>query len=302
MPPAKKKRAGWWRYLKEAFSYRWNLLLFGGAAAAALISPQPDIVLPLVMAGELAYLGGLTTLPRFQAAIDAKARAEERGERGGSLATGSAPAPQAKKQQLAEILGSLEPDRRSRFLRLRARCVEMARIANAVRGETRDESGAAAELRTPALDRLLWGFLKLLLSQQALGRFLKAADGAAIEKQLAELKVKQEKAAKKGDERIVKAITDAVVTAELRLDNYQKARDNDEFISIELDRIETKIQALTEMAISHQDPGDLSLQVDAVAEGMSHTEETIKDLQAITGLGSDASEAPSILGSDLEVQ
>jgi hypothetical protein len=297
MPPPKKKRAGWFRYLKEAFMYRWNLLFFGGAAAAALLSPSPDIVLPLVVAGELAYLGGLATLPRFQAAIDAKARAEDRG-----LATGSAPAPQGKKQQLAEILGTLEPDRRSRFLRLRARCVEMARIANAVRGETRDASGAAAELRTPALDRLLWGFLKLLLSQQALQRFLKAADGGAIERQLADLKVKQEKAAKKGDERIVRAVTDAVVTAELRLDNYQKARDNDEFITIELDRLENKIQALTEMAISHQDPGELSVQVDAVAEGLSQTEQTIKDLQAITGLSSESSEAPSILGHDIEEQ
>lgn len=296
-PPPGKKKAGWFRYLKEAFTYRWNLLFFGGAAAAALLSPSPDVVLPLVMAGEMAYLGGLTTLPRFQAAIDAKARAEDRG-----LATGSAPPRQEKRAQLAEILGSLEVERRTRFLRLRARCVEMARIANAVRGEMRDASGAAAELRTPALDRLLWGFLKLLLSQQALQRFLKAADGAAIQKQLADLKVKQEKAAAKGDDRIVKAVTDAVVTAELRLENYQKAHDNDEFISIELDRLENKIQALTEMAISHQDPGDLSVQVDAVAEGLSATEQTIKDLQSITGLSSESAEAPSILGSDLEVQ
>lgn len=292
-----KKKAGWLRYLKEAFTYRWNLLFFGGAAAAAFLSPSPDIVLPLVLAGEMAYLGGLATLPRFQAAIDAKARSEEKG-----LATASAPSPQGKRQALAELLGSLEPDRRSRFLRLRARCLEMQRIANAVRGETRDASGAAAELRTPALDRLLWGFLKLLLSQQALQRFLRAADGPAIQKQLADLKIKQERAAKKGDERIVKAIADAVVTAELRLDNYQKAHDNDEFITIELDRLENKIQALVEMAISHQDPGDLSVQVDAVAEGLSQTEQTIKDLQAITGLTTGSTEAPSILGNDLEVQ
>lgn len=292
-----KRRAGWFRYLKEAFVYRWNLLLFGGAAAAAAISGHADVALPLVMAGEVAYLGGLTTLPRFQAAIDAKSRSEDRG-----LATASAPPPQEKKQQLAEILGSLEPDRRSRFLRLRARCMEMQRIANAVRGETRDESGASTELRTPALDRLLWGFLKLLLSQQALQRFLKAADGPAIQKQLADLKAKQEKAKAKGDERIVRAVADAVVTAELRLENYQKANDNDEFIDVELDRLENKIQALTEMAISHQDPGDLSTQLDAVAEGMTQTEQTIKDLQSITGLGQDATEAPQIMGTDVEAQ
>ncbi len=289
-----KKKAGWFRYVKEAFTYRWNLLLFGGAAAAALLSPSPDIVLPLVAAAELAYLGGLTTLPRFQAAIDARARAEERG-----LSTGSAPPAQDRQKKLADVLGSLEAERRNRFLRVRARCVEMQRIANAVRGDTRDESGAAAELRTPALDRLLWVFLKLLLSQQALGRFLRAADGAAIKTQLDELMAKQRAAEEKKDERILRSITDSVATATLRLENYEKAKSNAEFVGVELDRIENKIQALTEMAISHQDPNELSIQVDAVAEGMSQTEETIRELQAITGLGSDTSEAPSILATDV---
>jgi hypothetical protein len=288
------KKAGWFRYVKEAFMYRWNLLLFGGAAAAAILSPSPDIVLPLVAAGELLYLGGLTTLPRFQGAIDAKARSEERG-----LSTGSAPPAQDKQKKLADILGSLESDRRNRFLRVRARCVEMQRIANAVRGDTRDESGAAAELRAPALDRLLWVFLRLLLSQQALGRFLRAADGEAIKVQLADLTAKQRAAEEKKDERILRSITDSVATATLRLENYEKAKSNAEFVAVELDRIENKIQALTEMAISHQDPNELSVQVDAVADGMSQTEETIRELQAITGLGHDTNDAPSILATDV---
>lgn len=289
-----RKKAGWWRYVKEAFTYKWNLLIFGGAAAAALLSPSPDIVLPLVAAAEIAYLGGLTTLPRFQAAIDARARSEERG-----LSTGSAPPSQDRQKKLADVLGSLEPERRNRFLRVRARCVEMQRIANAVRGDTRDESGAAAELRAPALDRLLWVFLRLLLSQQALTRFLRAADGDAIKQQLDDLIAKQRAAEAKKDERILRSITDSVATASLRLENYEKAKSNAEFVGVELDRIENKIQALTEMAISHQDPNELSIQVDAVAEGMSQTEQTIRDLQSITGLGSDSSEAPSILNAEV---
>ena len=289
-----RPKAGWARYLKEAFLYRWNLLLFGGAAAAALLSPSPDIVLPLVAAGEVAYLAGLTTLPRFQSAIDAKARSEERG-----LATGSAPPPAEKQKKLTDVLGSLDPERRNRFLRVRARCVEMQRIANAVRGDTRDESGAAAELRTPALDRLLWVFLRLLLSQQALNRFLQAANGPAISQQLDELKAKQVAAEQKGDDRILRSIVDSVATAQLRLDNYEKARSNAEFVSVELDRIETKIQAMTEMAISHQDPNELSIQVDAVADGMTQTEQTIRELQAITGLGHESDEPPAILGTDV---
>lgn len=294
-----RKKAGLFRYLKEAFLFRWNLLIFGGAAAAAVISGRPDVALPLVAAGEIAYLAGLTSLPRFQAAIDAKARNEARG----SLASQRADAQSESgaRQKLVDVLGSLEPERRNRFLRLRARCVEMQRIATAVRGETHDASGASHELRAPALDRLLWVFLRLLLSQQAIERFLRATVGAAIAKNLEQLQVRQRDAEKKGDERMLRSIVDAIATAELRKDNHEKARGNAEFISLELDRIEQKIQALTEMAISHQNPDELSVQVDAVADGMAQTEQTIRELQAITGLGAEET-TPSILGGDLQAE
>ncbi|MBK9030429.1 MAG: hypothetical protein IPL61_03660 [Myxococcales bacterium] len=290
---SRRKRAGWFRYVQEAFTYRWNLLILGGAAAAAVISGRPDVALPLVAAGEIAYLAALTTLPRFQGAIDAKARSEEGGGTAAAVTGGA-----SSRQRLQDVLGSLEPDRRNRFLRLRARCVEMQRIANAVRGDTSDTSGAAAELRTPALDRLLWVFLRLLLSQQALGRFLRAADGAGIGKQLDELVARQKEAETKGDDRILRSLVDSVATAQMRLDNFNKAKGNAEFVTVELDRIESKIQALTEMAISHQNPDELSIQVDAVAAGMSQTEETIRELQSITGLG-DHQDAPSILSTDV---
>ena len=292
---AEKKKAGWLRYVKEAFMYRWNLLLFGGAAAAALISPAPDVVLPLVAAGELAYLAGLTTLPRFQGAIDAKARAEERGG-----IAGPAPAEaQDSRERLLEVLNSIEPERRNRFLRLRARCVEMQRIANAVRGDTRDSSGASTELRTPALDRLLWMFLRLLLAQQAIERFLKTTDGAVLKKNMANLEERQKGIAGKGDERMERSLKDAMATAQVRLDNYAKAESNFEFVALELDRIEQKIQALAETAVSHENPDELSVQVDAVADGMAQTEATIRELQAITGLGKEDEAAPSILAGDM---
>jgi hypothetical protein len=291
VPPEGKKTARWLRYLQEAFLFRWNLLVFGGAAAAAMLSPAPDIALPLIAAAEIAYLGGLATLPRFRSAIDAKDRGIPQ------VGSGGTPAVSAR-QQLIEVLGGLDPERRNRFLRLRARAVEMQRIANAVRGETRDSSGASHELRTPALDRMLWVFLRLLLSQQALDRFVRAADGAALAKNLTDLQAREQAAAAKGDERILRSIRDSIATAQLRVDNYEKARSNAEYIAVELDRIENKIQALTEMAVSHQDPDMISAQVDAVAEGITQTEATIRELQNITGLAAD-SETPEILGADM---
>ena len=68
--------AGIAEYLKRAFLYRWNLLLFLGGAAASVLSPWPDALLPLLMAAEVAYLGMLVSRPRFRDAIDAQVHKE----------------------------------------------------------------------------------------------------------------------------------------------------------------------------------------------------------------------------------
>jgi len=286
--------------------FRWNLLLFGGAAAAAVVSGHADIALPLVAAAEVTYLAGLTTLPRFQAAIDAKARAELRGTTGTQTVPATANKGAAR-DRILDVLKSLSEDRRSRFLRLRARCVEMSRIANAVRGDTRDASGASAELRTPALDRLLWVFLRLLLSEQAIARFLQAADEAAIDKTVGDLKTRRKKRADsvadelEADDRVLRSLDDSIATAEVRKANLEKARDNAELIAAELDRLENKIQAVTELAVGSTDPDEMSHRIDAISDGISQTEQTIRELQQITGV-SDTDGTPSILDTDLTPQ
>jgi methyl-accepting chemotaxis protein len=301
---AEVKKAGMLRYLKEAFLFKWHLLFLGGAAAGAVLTGRADIALPVVAAAEVVYLAGLTTLPRFQAAIDAKARNEERG---GSTARTPEPAQANARDRILEVLKSLTEDRRSRFLRLRARCVEMSRIANAVRGETHDASGASKELRTPALDRLLWVFLRLLLSEQAIERFLKAADEASIDKSVGDLKARRRKRAdsvgeaNQADDKIIRSLDDSIATAELRKENIEKSRHNMEFVQAELDRLENKIQAVTEMAVGHSDPDEMSSRIDAISDGISQTEATIRELQQITGVGG-AEATPSILDTDLSPQ
>lgn len=301
---AELRKAGLLRYLKEAFMFRWNVLVFGGAAAAAFVSGHADIALPLVAAAEVVYLAGLTTLPRFQGAIDAKARAEERGGPSGDALKQP---PVDARERILDVLKSLTEDRRSRFLRLRARCVEMSRIANAVRGDTGDASGASTELRTPALDRLLWVFLRLLLSEQAISRFLQAADEATIDKTVADLKARRKKRAdsvgevNQTDDRIIRSLDDSISTAEARKENVTRSQANAEFIATELDRLENKIQAVTELAVGHTNPDEMSSKIDAISDGISQTEATIRELQQITGV-TDADTTPSILDTDLTPQ
>jgi len=280
-------------YLKEAFLFRWNLLFFVGGAAAAVLTPVVGVALPLVVAGELAYLAGLVSIPRFRAAIDAKVHAGSRGT------AAAAPGAQAV-PSLRAMLAGLPADARTRFERLHARCVEMRAIAAGVRGAARDATGTAEEIRTPGLDRLLWLFLRLLMSKTALDQFLTTMNDKEIALRLEQLRKDFAKAQTAGDERIGRSLQDSIAMAELRLDNYGRAKRNAEFVFIELDRIEGKIQALAEMAVNRQDPDFLSSQVDSAAESMRQTEKAVSELQHLTGLADELQEPPPLLAANLE--
>jgi hypothetical protein len=282
--------AGMADYLREAFLFRWNVLFFGGGLAAAALTPLAPVLLPLVGAGELMYLTGLISVPRFRAAIDAKVHAARSGD---------PDAPASPPVSLVTMLGGLPSDSRTRFERLHARCLEMRGIAAGVRGTAGNQVGAAEEIRTPGLDRLLWLFLRLLLSKAALDRFLKTMNGQEISTRLDDLRKSLAAAQTAGDDRVVRSLQDSIAMAELRLDNFGRAKKNAEFVSVELDRIEEKIQALAEMAVNRQDPDFLSSQVDSAAESMRQTEKAVSELQHLTGLGDQLEDPPAILESDL---
>ena len=279
-------------YLKAAFLFRWNLLFFLGGAAAAALTPVAGVLLPLVAAGELTYLTGLVSIPRFRAAIDAKVHAAAK-------AAGEPPLPVQPPASLVTMLTGLPSDARARFQHLHARCLELRTIAAGVRGAAGDQGGSVEDIRTPALDRLLWLFLRLLLSKAALDRFLQSMNEPEIISRLADLRKNLATAQSGGDDRIVRSLQDSIASGELRLDNYGRAKKNAEFVSVELDRIEGKIQALAEMAVNRQDPDFLSSQVDSAADSMRQTEKAVSELQHLTGLADQLQEAPAILETDL---
>ena len=267
-------------YLWRAFTSRWNLLAVFSGAAAAVLTPWPDVLLPLIGAGEAIYLGALVSLPRYRQAIDAedanKARLQSR----------------VQAPSLNQLLVSLNTDAQQRFNALRKRCLEMRSIARAARSDTVD---GTTDAWTPALDRLLYGFLRLLGQQNSLLRFLGLTTVQELTKRRDDLKKRFADAKGSGDDRMIRSLEESTAIADQRLDNYQKAVKNAEFAALELDRVETKIQALIELAANRQDPDFLSSQVDAAAASMDHTEATLNQLQQITGVNDQLDEVPAIL-------
>jgi hypothetical protein len=280
-------------YLKHAFLFRWNLLFFFGASVLAALSPWPGGLLPIVGSLELAYLTGLLAMPRFRTAIDAKLAAEVR-ERSNARAVD----PRAQ-QSLQRIIESLPAPSLQRFVLLRQRCFEMREIASGVQGRAAGAADSSESIRTPALDRLLFLFLRLLMSQDGLSRFLKSTSAKDLAARVEDVRTRLTAAQTAKDDRVVHSLQDSLADAELRLENYNKSTKDAEFVALELDRIETKIQALTEMAVSRQDPDTISHQVTAAAESMQHTEDAVNQLQNLSGLADQLADPPAILEADL---
>ena len=225
-------------------------------------------------------MGGLVSRPKFRDAIDAQVHKEAQ-----QPGTG---------ESLADIVGSLPPPARQRFETLRARCLEMKSIARGVSGQP---ASTSEDLSTPALDRLLWIFLRLLVSQNWLDRFLHSTSDTEIRARIEETKAKLTSVGTQ-DERIKHSIEDSVAAQELRLENYKKASENAEFVRLELDRSEAKIQALVESSVNRQDPDAFTSQIEGVAASVQSTEAAIRELQQITGVVNQMQEPPAILDAD----
>jgi hypothetical protein len=269
----------WTQYVTRAFTWQWNLLLLGGATVAALISGHADIALPLVLAAEGTYIAAMSANRKFRKSVDVAHH----------KALHVAQAEEKKANRLRDMLQSLTHDRRDRFIQLRERCSSMAHIAARVRGEM-----GTSPMHAQSLDKMLWTFLRLLASDQALSRFASSTDTVSVQRRVKDLEAQIATAKRKSEgDKIVRALVDSLATAKLRLDNLSRAEENSRFVAIELDRVEDKIQALVEMAVGHEDPDFISGQVDDVAASLDITEAAMRDM-SVPGVEYD-DEAPQIL-------
>jgi hypothetical protein len=146
---------------------------------------------------------------------------------------------------------------------------------------------------------LLWLYLRLLFTYNALGQFLATTsrermeqDVRGIEKRMGTLDPKD---TSPHAQKVRRALEDNLTTSQDRIRNYDRAQANSEFVELEIDRLENKIKSLAEVAVNRQEPDYVSSQVDQVATSMLETEKTMNDLQVFTGLEDLRDEIPILL-------
>jgi hypothetical protein len=279
---------GFGKYIKTAFLNRWNLLAFSGGMALAFLSGMPDVVVPLVLAAETAYLGLLGTHPKFQDHVDAQTAKVQRQEKSAT-----------SQQTLRQIIRTLPGPALSRFEKLRAQCLELRQIS-ADLAHSRDDADAPLEsMQLASFDKLLWMFLRLLFTEHSLTKFLERTNPRLIQN---EIDVARQRLAKipaddqsPHAQKMRRTLEDNLQTSQDRLANYQKAKANHELVQLELDRLENKIKSLAEISVNRQEPDFITAQVDEVASSMLETEKTMNDLQFVTGLSAEDEEVPDLV-------
>ena len=261
--------------------------------AVGFLSGHPDVVLPLVAAGEVVYLAGLSTHPRFQKAIDAEEHKASRGQEAQKTA-----------EQSRIMLEALKPEDRQRFEKLRGLCFHLRKISTGVKGSPEETTGLMDSMQSSGINRLLWLYLKLLYSKGALENFFETIDEKEIQRHGDKYKkrfeemgpVTEDESPTRSKRR--KSLMDTVATSEKRLDNYSRAMEKHEFIELELDRLYTKIASLGEMGINRQDATTITSEVDTVSASVQQTEKAMSELEFLSGLETTDDTPPQLLDDE----
>jgi hypothetical protein len=275
-------RGGFLRYVGRAFKQRWNIGIFAVSGAFAAMTPFPDALLPIIVGLEGAYLLGMVANSRFRDYVDAQDLAKAKSADSNSAI-----------DMYAQLQQRLSLQDRQRFQQVVDRCEDMHRLASSVRAG----QPPADDMRNEALNRLLFFYLRLLVARRSLERFLAQSNRTQLESQRAELAKRLAASGADADARVVSSLQDTIKDLDARIANVSKGEKDVQFLELELTRIEGKVHALAEAAITRQDPAELSAQVTAFTDTLRLSQDVASQMISLQDLELATAAAPQILGA-----
>jgi hypothetical protein len=255
------------RYLKQAFWARpWGMWVppnLVGLAAFGLLGFENWGFWVLGAGLELGYLLMLATNPRFQRIVDSKTSLQKA---------------ETSQQQVARMVARLTPADQSRYHALEKRCQDVLAQLQA------HEAAAQVDAQTQAdgLGRLLFVYLKLLLTRNAILRVLESPDDSSnsIDRRILDVQ-RQLKAASNPD--LQRSLSDQLEILNERKKRHAEARDKLTFIEAELTRIQEQIELIREGTVITSDPESLSRKIDSIGDTLGSTSQWIRQQQELYG-------------------
>ena len=217
---------------------------------------------------ELGYLAALATNPRFQRYAAGLRLAASHGAWDGKL---------------EPLLQSLDEVDRRRYAVLDRRCRNILATRTGHDAVPDDDP-----VHAQGLARLMWVYLRLLVTRRNVDRALRAPDDdgrtttdATLRQRLAE--VRQRLTQPSLDDDLRRSLESQADIVEQRLQQRNTARETQEYVEADLVRIEEQVNLLREQSALQSDPEALSRRLDEIMGGLGGTTQWIAEQQKVYG-------------------
>jgi hypothetical protein len=247
----------YWDYVKAAFWRPVRTRILGAMPLTQMLLVSfglAGFVNPgfwlLGLAAIVALVGGRSSSARFQKLVEGQrllARAESAEDR------------------MKAAYERLEPASQSRYRALVVVCREILGLGSGGAG-----AGGAADFRTGNLNQMLWLFLRLLASREAITDTLARVDRGQLEAGVEVLKTRLA-AAGDPDAPLARSLRATLEIQERRLANLETAANNLAVVDAELERIEHQVRLVREESAVSRSPEGLSARLDAVSASLGET-------------------------------
>jgi hypothetical protein len=234
---------------------------------------------------ELGYLYTLMTSARFQNVVKARHLLEQRKQ--GAI-------------QQDWLVRQLSAEDRERFHMLEARCqtiLSQQRLTNA---------GTELQAQGEGLGRLLWIYLRLMLTRRSLEHVLTEAgvrdsDYGSLKARIDELNKRVQSPNVAEDLR--KSLAGQIDILQLRMQKQEEAREKLAFLDAELTRIQEQVELIREQAVVTADPETVSQRIDQIAATLGGTTQWIQEQQQLFGKIEDLLvEPPAVVMPEQQLQ
>ena len=258
-------------YAREAFKWQYNVIGLAGVVAFSLLSLSG---LPLILGAgaELMYLSLVPQSSRFRRLVRSWKYAEEKEQR---------------ERLLQGMLASLLSEVCKRYTALQQMCT-------AIMGNYQLLS-STSQLFVEQTERRLGGLLKsyvrLLASYQAYREYLRHINPVEIKREVDLLQQRLNL-----DPPSVQTINQKrIEILNKRLMKFDKSQENGKVIDAQCAAIEDVLELIRDQSVNLRDPQQVTDQLDLLVKDVEHTEETVREVEAIFDLAApDDAVAPPI--------
>jgi hypothetical protein len=223
---------------------------------------------------ELGYLSVLATHHRFQRFVAATQQLETQ---------------QQWQTKVEALVRQLSKEDQQRYRNLETRCRTL--LEQQVSLQT-PSPGLLAQ--GEGLNKLLWVYLRLLTTRQALTRIIRGSAGATdetggIENRISALQAQLNSPM---SEDLKKSLSGQIEILQQRLEKRSEAKQKLDFLDAELTRIQEQVELVREQAVLSADPEAISQRIDQVTTTLGGTNQWIRDQQKIYGAVEDLMAEP----------